>query len=127
MIYLSYKSFRGGIDYLNYFKQELAKPPSDYTPFVTIFAPCKGIDQDVQEHVDALLRQDFPEFEIIFIVDAPDDPAASVIESAWREGKRHVKLVVAPKAVESSQKVENLREGVLHGDPRSEVFVFVDS
>ena len=127
LIYLSYKSFRGGIDYLNYFKQELAKPPSEYTPFVTIFAPCKGVDQGMQHNFDALLSQDFPEFEIVFIVDAADDPAAGIIESAWREGERHVKLVVAERATDSSQKVENLREGVLHADPRSEVFVFVDS
>jgi cellulose synthase/poly-beta-1,6-N-acetylglucosamine synthase-like glycosyltransferase len=127
LIYLSYKSFRGGIDYLNYFKRELAKPPSNHTPLVTVFAPCKGIDQDMQANFDALLQQDYPEYEIVFIVDETDDDAAGVIESAWREAERHVKLVVAPKSVESSQKVENLREGVLHASPESEVFAFVDS
>lgn len=127
LIYLSYKSFRGGIDYLNYFKRELADPPSNYTPLVTVFAPCKGVDQSMQANFDALLQQDYPEYEIVFIVDETDDAAAGVIESAWREAERHVKLVVAPKAVESSQKVENLRVGVLHASPASEVFAFVDS
>lgn len=127
LIYSSYKSFRGGIDYLNYFKQELAKPLPEETPFVTIFAPCKGIDHGMQENFDALLQQDYPEYEVVFIIDDADDPAAVVIESAWREAERHVKLVVAPKATESSQKVENLREGVLHADDRSEIFAFVDS
>ena len=127
LIYLSYKSFRGGIDYLNYFKQELVKPPSNYTPFVTVLAPCKGVDQNMQANFDALLQQDYPVYEIVFIVDETDDAAAGVIESAWREAERHVKLVVAPKAVASSQKVENLREGVLHASPGSEVFAFVDS
>ncbi len=127
LIYFSYKSFRGGIDYLNYFKQELARPLPEKFPFVTIFAPCKGIDQGMQENFDALLQQDYPEYEVVFIIDDADDPAAFVIESAWREAERHVKLVVAPKATESSQKVENLREGVLHADDRSEVFAFVDS
>jgi len=128
LIYLSYKSFRSGIDYLNYFKRELARPRSEFEPFVTIFAPCKGIDQGMQENFDALLQQDFPDYEVVFIVDDGNDPAASVIESAWREAEgRHVKLVVAPAATDSSQKVESLREGVLHADPQSEVFVFVDS
>jgi ceramide glucosyltransferase len=127
LIYFSYKSFRGGIDYRRYFKQELGKPTSDYTPFVTIFAPCKGIDQGMQENFDALLQQDYPEYEVVFILDRADDPAAAVIESAWREGRRQVKLVVARPAEESSQKVENLREGILHADERSEVFVFADS
>lgn len=127
LIYLSYRSFRGGLDYLKYFKEELAKPRSTFEPFVTIVAPCKGVDQNMQANLDAILQQDFPEYEVVFIVDDADDEAASVIESAWREAKRHVKLVVAPTATESSQKVENLREGVLHADSRSSVFVFVDS
>src|SRR5688500_10765745 len=127
LIYLSYKSFRSGIDYLRYFRQELAKPRSEFEPFVTVFAPCKGIDEGMQENFDALLQQDYPEFEVVFIVDDGNDPAAGVVESAWREAERHVKLVVAPKATDSSQKVENLREGVLHASPEAEVFVFVDS
>jgi len=127
LVWLSYRSFRGGIEYLNYFKRELAKPPSEWTPMVTIIAPCKGVDEGMLANFDALLDQDLPEFEVIFVIDDPDDPAAGVVEAAWQEAERHVKLVVAPKAVVSSQKVENMREGVLHADERSEVFVFVDS
>ncbi len=127
LIYFSYKSFRGGVDYLNYFKQELAKPLRDYTPFVTIFAPCRGIDQGMLENLDALLSQDYPEFEVVFIVDEAEDGAASLIESAWREARRQVKLVVAPKATDSSQKVTNLREGIPYADPASEIFAFADS
>ena len=36
-------------------------------------------------------------------------------------------MVVAEISTDSSQKVENIREAVRHADPRSEVFVFVDS
>lgn len=127
LLFLSYRSFRGGINYLNYFKSELSKPESLYTPFATIIAPCKGIDGGMEENFAALLHQNYPDYEIIFVVDDDDDPAARVIEAAWREGVRHVKLVVAPKATGSSQKVENLREAVLHVSDESEVFVFVDS
>lgn len=127
LIYFSYKSFRGGIDYLRYFKTELAKPLSGFTPFVTIFAPCRGVDDGMIENLDALLAQDYPEFEVVFIVDEESDDATRVIEEAWREARRQVKLVVAPKATDSSQKVTNLREGIEYADPGSEVFVFVDS
>lgn len=127
LVYLSYRSFRGGIEYLTYFKEELATPAPDWMPMVSIIAPCKGVDQNMLANFDALLHQDYPEYEVIFVIDDPDDPAAGIIESAWREAERQVKLVVAPKATDSSQKVENLREGVLHADPKSEAFVFVDS
>ena len=36
-------------------------------------------------------------------------------------------MVVAPKAVDAGQKIENLREAVLHVNDESKVFVFVDS
>ena len=128
LVYLSIKSFLGGVEYLNYFKQELDMPCSEWTPFVTIIAPCKGVDEGMVANLDAVLQQDYPDYEVVFVVDDEDDPAGMVIESAWREAEgRPVKLVVAEKATESGQKVENLRTGVLHADERSEIFVFVDS
>ena len=127
LIWFSFRSFRGGVDYLRYFKQELAKPKEDFAPFVTVFAPCKGVDDGMLENLDALLSQDYPEYEVVFIVDEESDEATPVIESAWREAKRPVKLVVAPKATDSSQKVAKLREGISYADERSCAFVFVDS
>ena len=79
LIYLSYKSFRGGIDYLNYFKSELAKPCSNFTPPVSIIAPCKGIDEGLKENLTALIEQDYPDYEVIFVVDDENDPALGVI------------------------------------------------
>lgn len=127
LVWFSFKSFRGGVEYLRFFREELTQPPSDWEPMVTIIAPCKGVDEGMLANFDALLGQDLPEYEVVFVIDDADDPAAGIIEQAWQEAERHVKLVVAPKAIASSQKVENLREGVLHADPKSEVFVFVDS
>ncbi|HEX6123876.1 MAG TPA: glycosyltransferase family 2 protein [Pyrinomonadaceae bacterium] len=92
-----------------------------------MFAPCRGVDQGMLENIDALLGQDYPDYEVIFIVDEETDEATDVIEAAWREARRQVKLVVAPKTTDSSQKVANLREGVLYAEETSEVFVFVDS
>lgn len=127
LIYLSFKSFRGGMDYLNYFKQELAKPPADFTPFATVIAPCKGLDEGLAENLSVLLSQDYPAYEVLFVVDDADDPAVRVFEEISRKGKKRAKMIVAQRATASSQKVENLREAVLHADERSEVLVFVDS
>ena len=81
LVFLSYKSYRGGVDYLNFFRREmLAKPPSDFTPFVSVIAPCRGLDEDLEENLNALLRQNFPRYEVIFVVDSETDEAVSVIE-----------------------------------------------
>lgn len=130
LIYFSFKSFRSGIEYLRFFRSELSKPPSDYTPFVSVIVPCKGVDDGLLENLTQFFEQDHPEYEVLFVVDDPNDPAVPLIEKTLSDPTllgRKSKLVVAPKAVHSGQKVENLREAVLHSDPRSEVYVFADS
>lgn len=130
LIYLSYKSFRGGIKYLEFFKSELAQAKPNFTPFASIFAPCRGIDDGLIENLSALFRQNFPNYEILFIADDKNDEAVSIIEKLITgNAKKNVsaKLIFAGKATDSSQKVHNLREAVLHAGEQSEVFVFVDS
>lgn len=130
LIWFSLKSFLGGVAYLRYFKAELSRARSDWQPFATIIAPCKGLDDGLEENLTALLELDYPAYEVIFVVDDPDDAAVAVIEAISHKGERDgmkTALIVAPKATVSSQKVENLREGVNHADPRSQVFAFVDS
>ena len=126
LIYFSYKAFRSGLDYLNFFKRELAKPRTQYAPFATVFVPCKGLEDGLEENLAALLDQEYSAYEVVFVVGSDVEPAITAIESVSRDDGK-MKLAVADKAVDSSQKVENLREAVLHADPRSEVFVFVDS
>ena len=143
LIYFSFKSLRGGIEYLNFFKREIAKSLSEFTPFVSIIAPCRGLDEDLEMNLDVLFRQNFPRYEVIFVVDSETDKAIAVIEKIiYRrdaETQRNIiknsafprfcgsKIIVAGKTVNESQKIHNLREAVLHVSAESQVFVFVDS
>jgi len=130
LIFLSYRSFRGGIGYLRYFKHEVSRLPGSYAPFASVIIPCKGLDDDLVSNLIAVLEQDYPSYEVIFVVDSENDPAVSVIENVSRHEARHVtetKLVVATRSAESSQKVENLREAVQYVSDDAAVFVFVDS
>lgn len=152
LVFLSYKSVRGGINYLNFFKRELSQPKSDYTPFCSIIAPCRGLDEDLEANLSALFHQDFPNFEILFVVDDAQDEAVSVIKSLINrretekqrneenlfvktsasqrlsgENNCFAKLVITGKAKDESQKVHNLREAVLEVSVNSKVFVLVDS
>lgn len=126
-LFLSYKSLRSGLAYLRYFRRELAAPVSGYSPFATVIAPCKGSENGLAENLAALFELDYPVYEIIFVVDDVNDPAAAIIDKLCQTSSLQAKMVLAPTAQSSSQKVENLREAVLHADPRSEAFVFVDS
>src|ERR1041385_4584153 len=126
LTYLSFRSFRGGIEYLRFVRSHLARPSSSYLPFVSIIAPCKGLDQGLEENLCSLLEQNYPKYEVIFVVDDPNDPAVAIIEQVSEKYPR-TKLVVADRAHESAQKIENLREAVLYLDEGSAVLVFVDS
>ncbi|MDQ3220228.1 MAG: glycosyltransferase, partial [Acidobacteriota bacterium] len=120
-----------------YFKSELAKPCSEFTPFASIIAPCKGLDADLDENLSALFRQDYPKYEVIFVVDYENDKAVSVIRGLILRNNTETttnvknsffaKLVIADKAYNSGQKVENLREAVLHLHGETKVIALVDS
>ncbi len=127
LILLSVRSFRGGIEYLRFFNNELEKPLSQYTPMVTVFAPCRGLDPGLEMNLQALAIQQYPAYEIIFVVDDKTDAAVPVIEKIVGGSAHPTRLVIAAKASDSSQKVENLRTAVLHAADDSRIFVFVDS
>jgi cellulose synthase/poly-beta-1,6-N-acetylglucosamine synthase-like glycosyltransferase len=129
LIFLGYKSLRSGIYYLQFFRQELAKPKSNFLPFSSIIVPCRGLDQNLHENLTALFSQNYPNYEVIFVVDDENDESVKIIKEVSRQGVKQAKskLAVAGKTTDSSQKVHNLREAVLRVSDESEVFVFVDS
>lgn len=129
-VFLGWKSLRSGVRYLEFFKRETAKPKSEFTPFVSIIAPCRGLDVDLEANLKALFRQDFPPYEIVFVVDSERDEAVPTIETVAREeGSKRAssKFIIAGRATSESQKIHNLRRAVLEVSDASEVFVFVDS
>ncbi|MDT5121920.1 MAG: hypothetical protein QOC96_1402 [Acidobacteriota bacterium] len=129
-------SLRGGARYLSYIRRETARENQIFTPYASIIAPCRGLDQGLRENLAALFRQDYPAYEIIFVTDHADDPALAIVEEVRQEfstmahgSTAHVatRICLAGEATESGQKVHNLRVAVSETNPQSEVFVFVDS
>jgi ceramide glucosyltransferase len=57
------------------------KSTADHAPPVTIIKPVKGMDADSYDNFASFCCQDYPEFQIIFAVASPADPAIPVIES----------------------------------------------
>jgi ceramide glucosyltransferase len=130
-IWLGLLSLRGGLRFVRYIQRELAKEIPEFTPFVTVFVPCRGVDEGLKENIASLFAQDYPAFEVIFISDAANDPAFQVIEEARRSFHQAVGpvigVIVAGAAVDSGQKVHNLRAAVGEANSKSKVFVFADT
>lgn len=95
---------------------------------VAVFAPCKGLDVDLEGNLQALMQQDYRDFEVTFIVESIDDPACQVIRRIMA-GFPHVaaRLVVAGQAIETGQKVHNLRVATAQLSPDIEYLAFLDS
>lgn len=131
LIWLGLLSLRGGVRFVRYLQAELAHDYPEFTPFVTVFVPCRGRDDGLKENIGALFVQEYPAFEIVFVSDSADDPALVVIAEARRAYDRQdgplIRVVIAGPASDSGQKVHNLRVAVDHADPKAEVFVFVDT
>lgn len=130
-IFLGLLSLRGGVRFVRYLQKETAKDLPEYTPFTTVFVPCRGVDDGLKENILSLFAQDYPAFEIIFVSDSAADPAFAVVEDARRSFKKQtgpvISTVVAGAASDSGQKVHNLRKAISAADPQSEVFVFTDT
>ncbi len=126
LVFLSWKSFTGGVAYLRFFRSRLASERPEDSPTATVFLPCRGIDDGLEANLSAFFGQDHPDFEVIIVVDSVFDVAVPVIRDVLSRNPNG-KLVVAGAAENESQKVHNLREAVLHAEERSKVFVFADS
>jgi ceramide glucosyltransferase len=130
-IWLGLVSLRGGVRFVRYLQAELVREYSEFTPFATVFVPCRGLDDGLKENINAIFAQAYPAFEIIFVSDRADDPALAIIEEARRsfsgESGPTMRFAVSGPATDSGQKVHNLRVAVAAADPQSEIFVFVDT
>lgn len=131
VVMLGIASLKGGFAFLKYVRSELSLPVSTFTPFASIVAPCRGLDQGLKENLTALFMLHYPAYEIIFVTDNAEDPAIACINEVRRECEVRTqvksRIVIAGEATNSGQKVHNLRAAVNEADSTSKVFVFVDS
>jgi len=68
-IFSSWKFFRGR-------EAGAARP---FTPPISVLKPVRGSDPDAYENFASLCVQDYPDYEIVFCIDGPQDPIYSVI------------------------------------------------
>jgi len=137
VIWLGILSVRGGKRFADYVRLDTARSLPDYTPFVSVIAPTRGLDQGLHENLTALFQQEYPDYEIIFVTGEESDPSLSVIEEVKQsvasgmqgsqEKKISARVVIAGAAFDCGQKVHNLRNAVDEIDSRSDVLVFVDA
>ncbi len=71
-----------------------AVPPCDeegFTPPISVLKPLRGVDGALEENLESFCRLDYPQFEILFAIGDPADPA---VEVARRVRDRHPGLPI---------------------------------
>ena len=86
-----------------------AKKYDDSNPLsVALFIPCKGIEDHVDEYLNGMLNQEYPEFRVYFITESEKDPATPLVRELIKD-KKHASLVIAGRTTKCCQKNHNSR------------------
>ena len=125
------KGLLGGLhslSYQRYLDRELSRTPPDWMPPASVIVPCKGGDFELQENVEAILDQEFEDYEVIFVTATESDPSLAVLSGAARKFPgRRIKFVVSGFSNRCGEKVHNLLRALDRVDSGSQVLVFADS
>jgi len=116
-----------GMRWLAYVRRRLYGDPGFYAPRVAVLCPCKGIEPGLERNLVSLTEFERQNYEIFFILASEKDPARTIVERVAKSSRVKTKIVIAGKAVNCGEKVNNLRTGVEQLPEEFEVLVFADS
>ncbi len=98
-------------EFLRQGKVEQAIHAEQFSPPISILKPLKSTDPEIYESFRSYCLQDYPEYEIIFGVSDPNDPAIESVKKLQREfPDRRIHLLVCPKILGANLKVSNLAQ-----------------
>jgi cellulose synthase/poly-beta-1,6-N-acetylglucosamine synthase-like glycosyltransferase len=126
-------AFIDGTRFLNLVRRTKHSPRGNYAPRAAVVIPCKGVQPGFDASVDAFLKQDYPDYQVVFTVATPTDEAYQTLRPRMEgqgapESIRRppMQLVVAGIADGRGEKVNNLLRGIEAADPTGQVLVFAD-
>ena len=116
-----------GLRWLRLAQRRLGIHSGFFTPRVALFCPVKGAEPGLEQNLAALTAFDFPEYEIFFTMASLEDPARKIAERLAAASKRKIHVVIAGRAIDCGEKVNNLRAAVQKAGPEFDVYVYTDS
>jgi len=99
---------------------------SGFQPAVTVMVPAHGVPPGLYECLRSICDQDYPPFQVVFGLHAPDDSARPVIERVMAEFPHlDASLVIDGRMVGANPKMCNLAN--MYRDVKHDIIVMVDA
>jgi ceramide glucosyltransferase len=97
-----------------------------FSPAVSVLKPVRGLDREAYENFSSFCRLDYPNYEILFGVSDPDDPAIPLIQKLIRDfPERSIRLFTDIKKIGPNDKASIL--ACLSREANHELLVISDS
>ncbi len=107
-----------------------AKAANGEPPFFSVLKPLSGLDRGLADNLRSYLALDYPDYEVLFAVRNPDEPAWEVArEVVDGRGAKTAKLIVTgePPSIERYPNAKNWSLLRLAEQARGEIHVIADS
>jgi len=92
---------------------------------VSIIVPCKGTGKDLEKNLRGICEQNYPDYQVIFVLDSEKDPVYPIINKIVKN-TNNTSIEISQKINETSGKISALISGIKKtGDV--DVYVFADS
>lgn len=103
-----------------------ARFQKNFSPFVSLIKPLCGLEKNLHPNLSSACTQHYPDYEIIFAVQSPEDPSIAVIDQIIRDfPHRKIKKVVDSFSVGPNGRLSNIYNATAKAD--GDIFVYTDS
>ncbi len=94
-----------------HYRRGLAAPaPAEERPRVAVLTAIKGVGESTPQFLEALCRQRYPAYRLVFALESRSDPALPLVQGILQRlaGTIAVDIVIAGQTTQRAQKVHNL-------------------
>ncbi|XTZ12148.1 MAG: ceramide glucosyltransferase, partial [cyanobacterium endosymbiont of Rhopalodia inflata] len=110
----------------HFFKNSKLNVIYNFTPPLTVLKPVRGLEKNLKRNLRTIATQDYPNYQIIYSVQDPEDPAFPILKEIQEEfGSNRISLVVSALEVGANGKVNNLLGAIK--EARHDIIVISDS
>jgi ceramide glucosyltransferase len=108
-----------------FFATPLSMPPAEHDPPISLLVPACGLDAGAWENWLSLCQQNYPDYEVLFGIVDPQDPAVPVVQELVAKFPDRVRLYTGLQPRGINHKDSSL--SYLLAEAKHELIVFVDS